>query len=500
MSIVACPRCRDEVTLPAQVSPQARVRCPLCRDEYILSEALAKMPPALIVLDAGPGLDEPAYGQEAFGEPDYKVAGDAAPGGMFDASPGEGLATPVPRPKTTGARPKKKSASAVGQIIQVVMGGIGAIVLFHVLAWWTPFLNYQDPLGIAPTVAKYVPALVPEKVYKPKGSSGQGAGGENLAKTNSNGAGGVVSPPVPDVVKNKKKKNGGGAGGGFDTGDKFKNIDPNGLNPDLAGGLDPGLNPALDAGLDAGPAPAIPPEEGAPATNPLDPLAADPLATDPLAANPPKPEMKPEEDKPFEFKPPMPKPVDPNAKPPVGSFELTTAYAAAIAKRESFDQSGSDDPETRKQKGRDMFDAAAGLGKVAADADLTEADLADLALQIKEFAVMLNTQLPFVNFFAIERITAPEAPEAGVVFGGKVTDFKSVGDLFETTVELPRKSGPVSVAVVTTKSLQDEGAKIGDTAIVLGKIIRDPAKDLPKYKGESPVLIQSGHTSLIPAQ
>ena len=124
MSIVACPRCRDEVTLPAKVSPQARVRCPLCRDEYILSEALAKMPPTLIVLDPGPGMEEPSYT-----EPEYKVAGGAGMAGVFDSRPamGESPVSTMPRPMTGGSRPKKKSGGgAIGQVIQVVLGGVGA--------------------------------------------------------------------------------------------------------------------------------------------------------------------------------------------------------------------------------------------------------------------------------------------------------------------------------------------------------------------------------------
>src|SRR5687767_14740485 len=119
MSIIACPRCRDEVTLPPKVSPQARVRCPLCRDEYILSEALAAMPPTLIVLDAGPDADVGGYA-----EPEYKVAGVSAgsmvPSGVFDTTgpAGEGVA---PRPEVKGARPrKKKEGSAISMMLQVV--------------------------------------------------------------------------------------------------------------------------------------------------------------------------------------------------------------------------------------------------------------------------------------------------------------------------------------------------------------------------------------------
>ena len=51
-SISKCPRCAQSVTVPDGVAAEARVRCPLCVAEYALSEALAGMPPTLIVVDA----------------------------------------------------------------------------------------------------------------------------------------------------------------------------------------------------------------------------------------------------------------------------------------------------------------------------------------------------------------------------------------------------------------------------------------------------------------
>ncbi|QDU31415.1 hypothetical protein ETAA8_65720 [Anatilimnocola aggregata] len=469
MSIVACPRCRDEVTLPAKVSPQARVRCPLCRDEYILSEALAKMPPTLIVLDPGPGLDEPTYGSgTAYDEPEYKVAGDTAPGGMFDTTPpGEGAAAAAPRPLKGTTRPKKKSGSPVGQVIQVVMGGVGAIVLFHALAWYTP-LGLGDPLEAGPLVAKYIPAIVPEKYRgtkktKPTDDSADTNGSNNIKK---------FAPPVPAVVKGKKK-NGGNS---FDPDGKFSQLE----NPAV---------PVIDP-LDPGAAPVLAPETDVKIEDPLKMVEPTKTAEPPLVVD---------TEKPVDFTPPPPKPEDPNAKPVVGSFELTTAYAMAVAKREAFDQAAGADAATRKQKGLEMFESAAELGKVASQADLAEAELQDKASEIKEFSLLLSGKLQFVNFFAAERLAATEGND-GIAFGGTVTDFKSVGDMFETTIEIARKSGPLSVAVVTPKSLQDQGAKVGDTAVVIGRIVRDVPKDLPKYKGEASMVVHGGHTTIVPMQ
>ena len=50
MTIVRCPRCRDEVTIPAKAPLTALVRCPLCHEKYLLSEAASQLPPALILV------------------------------------------------------------------------------------------------------------------------------------------------------------------------------------------------------------------------------------------------------------------------------------------------------------------------------------------------------------------------------------------------------------------------------------------------------------------
>ncbi len=438
MSIVACPRCRDEVTLPAKVSPQARVRCPLCRDEYILSEALAKMPPTLIVLDPGPGMEEPDYRQ-----PEYKVAGAGGMAGVFDSSPalGESPVMTAPRPSVTGTRPKKKAGGgAISQVLQVVLGGVGAFALFNPIAWWG---LKQDPFSMGPIVAKYIPAAVP-KAYSGKVSSGgnntENKNGNDVAKFPNNA-------PAPAVVRNKN-------GSSFDPGEKFSELP-----------LDPGTTP-----------PVVPEPE----------IKID----DPL---------KPLPEKPIDFTPPKPKPVDPNAKTPVSAQEITTAYAFAVQKREDFEASATEEATVRRQKGKDLYEAAAQLGKLCAEADMAEEENQDKISLIKdELATKVFKYATMLALFADQRLVEGATEEA-IAVSGVIKDLKPLGGLHEMTIEVARPDKTLfTVPIVTTKSLEDNGAKIGDTAIVLGKIIRNPKKDLPKYKGEAPQVIQAGHTTLVP--
>lgn len=464
MSIVACPRCRDEVTLPPKLSPNARVRCPLCRDEYILSEALAAMPPSLIVLDHGPDADVSGYG-----EPEYRVAGEpamagAASGGMamggaFDtAAPAGGAVSAAPRPMKAGARPRKKEGGAVGMIVQVVLGGVAALVLFQALAWW---VMKQDPFDAGPMVSKYVPQIVPVQFHGKTKANGTGDGA-NLAQN--------ATPPTPaPKPKSKKSKNETPA---IDPGDSIVGLTPEAPKP-LFDPLDPGAAP-----------PVIPAEP----TNTTPPL--------PTVEAPQPEQPKPMPEKPVDFTPPMPKPVDPNAKPPVNSFELTAAHAEAVVKREAFDQA---DQAGRRQAGQEMFEAAAALGKLAAAANLADPELEEKASELKQFSILLKDKVQFVNFFAIERLKAPEGAD-GIVLGGKIIDSRNVGDMTETTIEIPQRSGPVPVVVVSPKITTGDGPKIGDTTVILGRVVRDPKKDLPKYAGEAPLVIEAGQTTVIPAE
>lgn len=451
MSIIACPRCRDEVTLPPKVSPQARVRCPLCRDEYILSEALAAMPPALIVLDAGPEVETRGYA-----EPEYRVAGEAGvatPGGVFDTTGPTGEAvTTAPRPLKGAAKPRrKKEGSAVGMIVQVVFGGVAAIVIFQALAWW---VMDKDPFELGPVVSQYVPAIVPKRWH------GKTNGSNEKPATNDNNA--VASVPVNNQ---KPKPNNTGSGNSFDAGPQFNNLDPGTVNP-----------------LDPGAAPKVGPEPG-------DLKIDDPLAV-PVK---PMPE-KPMPEKPVDFTPPMPKPLDPNAKPKFSSAQIQIPHAKAVAKSAAFDEAAEAEPAVKKQAGKEMFESAAELGKIIAQADLADPELEDVASQVKEYSILLSGKMRFVNFFAAERISAKEGDD-GIVLGGKIADVKSAGDFFETTVEI---SPSLAVQVVSAKNPLDDGAKIGDTAVVLGRIVRDPKKDLPKYAGEGAQVIQAGQTTIVP--
>src|SRR5688500_7791420 len=141
MTIVHCPRCRDEVTVPAKAPPKALVRCPLCLEEYLLSEALAEMPPTLLVVGGdveeeealvGAGVAEAEFG----GGGEYRMAGSSF-GSALDSSAPAGAAVATPRPGVKGAaRPKRKEKSAIGEMVKIAMGGVIGLSLGLMVLWW----------------------------------------------------------------------------------------------------------------------------------------------------------------------------------------------------------------------------------------------------------------------------------------------------------------------------------------------------------------------------
>jgi len=72
---LSCPRCAQQVTPPAGIAPNTRVRCPVCQGEFVFSEVRACLPPTLQIVDefaesdiAEPSTDAPvaALAEDAF--------------------------------------------------------------------------------------------------------------------------------------------------------------------------------------------------------------------------------------------------------------------------------------------------------------------------------------------------------------------------------------------------------------------------------------------------
>jgi hypothetical protein len=504
MSIVRCPRCRDEVTVPARASQKALVRCPLCLEEYVLQEALSLMPPALEVIDGSLGVEEPALvaAGAAAGEESYELSGprerSAGFAGAFDASPGTGSVAAAPRPSFKGARPKRKERGVVGMVLGPVLGGIVGIVLAQLVLWW---LFGKDPVQLGPKVADYVPQIVPAR-FHPKeardretgGSSGTTAPGSSRNASRTSG---------PSTAGNDPS-----AAGSSQPGTNFP-LGNSGLTgqqppetpttddlslpgPDAAGGIfgDPPLAaPELD------PLPTIDPPLIPEVTATLPNTEA--LGTDPGAAKPTTEEPT---------LPPEPTSGEPAAsestageRPIPTTADFQRGVSAAVASLEKLEAPA--DPslpaeevnETRRQLYTDLYNAAAEVGRLATYVSTSDADLIDAVGSLNDLLGKLVT----TKSAALNSLTGIKLPELkadeGALVMGTVREFRAAGSMFELTVEAGRMRTPV--AIVSPTNPQDFCAP-GDPIVVVGRIVEEPKKNISGFEGDHERVVLYGASAV----
>src|SRR5262245_61460588 len=157
MTVIRCPRCRDEVTVPPSATARALVRCPLCLEQYLLAEALANAPPPLVII--GGEVEEAAIERPAETENEYTIdAGGFSADALQAAAPANGAVT-VPRPATrAGRRPRRQEKGGLVFFLSVVAGGLLAAPLAVLTLWW---VFRVDRLDLGPSVARYAPWIVP---------------------------------------------------------------------------------------------------------------------------------------------------------------------------------------------------------------------------------------------------------------------------------------------------------------------------------------------------
>jgi hypothetical protein len=134
-AISTCPKCQQPVTIPTGVDLAAHVRCPLCAAEYLLADAIANMPPALIPVDASPvseslSTTQTAVAEHAFPADQPLPAADGElPEHASDVMPFSERILPT--------RPKRKQKSGLQTILEIVTGGLaGTLFAYYMLAWW----------------------------------------------------------------------------------------------------------------------------------------------------------------------------------------------------------------------------------------------------------------------------------------------------------------------------------------------------------------------------
>ena len=212
--IASCPKCAEPVLIPVGVDVSGRARCPLCKEEYQLAEVFETLPPALELLDLpvveeGSPIDADEVGavdapitepEEAGGIPSFDfmqgtaddteedegVTADdtAAEGEETDELPKLGAVEDVAPPSippldfgsgdsdgdavsmtpvSSRPRPPRKKTNATAEIIKVVLGGAGGVLIALAIMWWNPWRRV-DPVNLAPMLPKALSFLAPAEL------------------------------------------------------------------------------------------------------------------------------------------------------------------------------------------------------------------------------------------------------------------------------------------------------------------------------------------------
>ena len=497
MTIVHCPRCRDEVTAPAGATVKTLVRCPLCLEEYVLGEAVGELPPALIVLDGSAEGDElelvgagaPAGEGRAGGEGEYRLSG----GGFeraFAARP-SGSSSVAARPAVKGERPKRKERSAVLEVVKVVGGGVVGCTLALAVLWWG---LGRDDFKLGPMIAPYAPWIVPAKFHgKPAGGD---TSGNSTAAISGDGTGSSA----------------GGAGAAGSGGANHVNGGLGGPTPGT-GGL------VADLPTDVPfPTPVAP---GDPLTI-EDPLAGSPSG-DASKGSAKKQGVKgsgskvakgaatPGSDSEPDLLPPNPAPFNPNLKPESAPNEtpappekpLPTAddfAAAVLAAADGFakvNDPGEQSREKRQKLYTEMYLAASEAGRIVTYLSTADADLSDHVETLKTFLTALARQPGKVS--ALKSLTDLNLPkrkhDEGVLVAAVVHDIQAAGSMFECLTQSGRSLA--ETPVVCAQNPQDF-CQPGDELLILGRVVENPRKNIPGYEGDHERVVLYGYSVLVP--
>lgn len=517
MTIANCPRCCEQVTVPESASREATVRCPLCQEEYSLAEALAQLPPTLIVVsDIGqthvPAIadeDDADWSAMDLDDDDNDEVALAPVGGASALAPFDFASGSA----TTGAkatasirsnnRSRKPKSNPIKSVLSIVIGGLMAFPIAQLILWYLPGDLKRD-FGAGPIVAQYVPAIVPAKF---RGSQANVESNSETSLQDSNVAGSgfnfgesdkfATSPDnfgqnenannAPANNRNKKSK----ANTELLVNEAASEDETMSLDDAATAGADVFGAPLEVPGLELGGLPVLdePRQPAPPEASPVETVDAPALDLPALGELPPAIQaLKPE--------------VaglaagDVRNAPQVTADQVVTSFQAALSGNLAWDTDESSSPSGPIK--REFYQSFSKLGEA-----LTFADPSDekVATQIEETGKLLHSlssqpdKLKVIGDVANGWIAAGYETRQtnGVCLHGVVKSVESIGNLFETTVE----SGGRQIAVVS-KTDPAEYFAAGRQVLVLGTIVDDPAKNLGGYEGSRKVVVLDGYHVNVP--
>ena len=509
MTIANCPRCREQVSVPENASPEATVQCPLCQEEYSFSEAMAQLPPALIVVadvdqqpasviadDDQPGW--PALDLDGDGS-DEAAAEDASPAAAFDfASGSANTGTKSKAAIRPTSRSRAPTGSPVKSIVSVVIGGLMAFPIAQLILWYLPGDLKRD-FGAGPVVAQYVPQIVPARFRGQAaadtsdsetaaddsdstipdfnfGGTGEFAGSGAPDTTNSNG----INDSANEQADSRQSDEAAGSNGGSTA------QEPMTADASDATGADVFESPVEVPGLDLGGFPSI--------DEPADLLDAPnvPVGTTETAAT----ELPPLVDDLAPFDPPSAEltglaPGNVRDAPQVSADDVADSVQAAVAGDQAWNTDEASSPSGALK--RRFYLAVSKLGEALTFVDQSNEQIANQVAEAESLLMSIGSQpdkLSVIGGVANGWIAAGHQRRTtdGICVYGIVRSVEPIGDMFETAVECAGKE----IAIVSTAD-PTECFVANRQVLILGTILNDPTKNLGGYAGSRPVVVLDGY-------
>ncbi len=179
LSAVSCLECGKPFRLPDNISEIESLECPHCQQNLLMNDILNVLADELQIPTAAvvKAKEQQAGETRATGEA-VEPAGEPAPQIRHEIDEGE---YSIPKPLKTAMRRRhlsereiarrrklsekkrefQKKSGGPGEWIRVVFGGVLALPVAQLILWWAFAL---DPFTLAPTVARFVPLIVPASV------------------------------------------------------------------------------------------------------------------------------------------------------------------------------------------------------------------------------------------------------------------------------------------------------------------------------------------------
>lgn len=397
------------------------------------------------------------------------------------------------------SRRRRRRSNPVVEFIKVVLGGLLAIPAAQLILWWLP-MNLQpaqrDPMSIGPTVARYIPFVVPESVRNSRtiAQTSPTANSANSSKSRPDrSASATPFGELPDVP---------GPDGTSAAGEGSMTAD--GELSTLSGPLTSGESPDADL-LTGEPRGARPetsateeaafPLDPADALRPTLPAAATRLSSEPYRAatgSVGDDSVSPDSTNSGDSTNPsvVPDPTTANKPATVPGLAAPDSDPVIVQAREINERWESAAAPSRDDH-RELYKS---LSRLAASATPVKPD-EDPSLQAAatEFLGSMSTsdlKRKLIAAAAASWLGNAARDSDGIAFIGSVKDVQEKGTWTEATVELASPDRRV-VKVLVPKTRTTELAT-GRQLLGLGRIVPQPASTLPGYQGTAELAVVLG--------